>query len=56
MRLGKQEIRLERQIRGLIMNDLVWLLYGFAFSPDTSNRDPLSSFKPLSNMISFACL
>ena len=31
MRLGKQEIRLERQIRGLIMNDLVWLLKGLHF-------------------------
>lgn len=56
IRLGKQEIRLEKQIRDLTMNVLLWLLKGFAFYPVTSNRDPLSSFKPPSNMISFACL
>ena len=56
MGLGKQEIRLERQIRGLTMNVLVRFLKGFVFCPVTSNRDPLSSFKLLSNMISFACL
>ena len=39
-----------------MMNNLVWLVKGFGFYSVISNRDPLSSFKPLSNMISFAFL